>query len=292
MKLQFLQSIRANDPKRKFLPVGQLNNGFIHQNYPGQILVSYYEASLVADYIESRWGFPAIRKMLLLYRDGKGTPDVFKEGLNVTLGEFDTEFMKWVDAKAAGISTEKYRTSFEAGVKALEAGDADTAIKTLSEAVNMYPEFSDDDNAYEPLIQAYLKKGDKPNAIATLKKFLNYSETSYSSYTLLSTLLEESGDLAGAAKSLEGAMYVRPMDLAGHEKLGSLTLKLKQYKDAEREYKALLALNTTDRAGAYYHLAEANFGQGNKADAYKNVMESLKIAPTYQPAQSLLLQVR
>lgn len=292
MKLQFLQSIKSKDPKRQFLPIAQLNNGFIHQNYPGQILVSYYQSSLVADYIESKWGFPAIRKMLLLYKAGKGTSDVFKEGLNVTLGEFDTEFMKWVEAKAAAISPERYHTSFELGVKALEAGDADAAIKTLSDAVTMYPEYSDDDNAYEPLIQAYIKKGDKANAIATLKQFLNYSETSFPSYTLLSTMLEESGDIAGAARSLEGAMYVRPMELAGHEKLGLLTLKLKQYKDAEREYKTLLALNTTDRAGAYYHLAEANLGQGNKADAYKNVMESLKIAPTYQPAQSLLLQVR
>jgi len=292
LKLQFLQSIKSKDPKRQFLPIAQLNNGFIHQNYPGQILVSYYESSLVADYIESKWGFPAIRKMLLLYKAGKGTSDVFKEGLNVTLDQFDTEFMKWVEAKAAGINPETYHASFELGVKALEAGDADTAIQTLTQAVNMYPEYSDGENAYEPLIQAYLKKGDKPNAIATLKKYLTYSETSYSSYTLLSSLLEESGDIAGAAKSMEGGMYVRPLELAGHEKLGTLTLKLKQYKDAEREYKALLGLNTTDRAGAYYHLAEAYLGQGNKADAYKNVLESLKIAPTYQPAQSLLLQVR
>ena len=32
----------------------------------------------------------------------------------------------------------------------------------------------------------------------------------------LAELLQESGDKAGAAKALEGAMYVRPMDLQGH----------------------------------------------------------------------------
>jgi tetratricopeptide (TPR) repeat protein len=89
---------------------------------------------------------------------------------------------------------------------------------------------------------------------------------------------------------MEGAMYVRPMDLSGHEKLGVLLLRLKQYPSAAREYETLLALNTTDRAGAYYHLAEAKFGEGKQAEANKNVMESLKIAPSYGPALELLLK--
>ena len=110
--------------------------------------------------------------------------------------------------------------------------------------------------------------------------------------TLLSTLQEESGDIAGAVKSLEGSMYVRPLELAGHDKLGTLLLKLKQFPEAEREYQTLIALNTTDRAGAYYHLAEAFYGDGKKAEAYKNVMESLKIAPSYDPALALLLKTK
>jgi tetratricopeptide (TPR) repeat protein len=91
---------------------------------------------------------------------------------------------------------------------------------------------------------------------------------------------------------MEGAMYVRPMDLSGHEKLGVLLLQLKQYPSAAREYETLLALKTTDRAGAYYHLAEANYGEGKPAEARKNVMESLKIAPTYAPALALLLKTQ
>jgi len=109
---------------------------------------------------------------------------------------------------------------------------------------------------------------------------------------LLGKLLEESGDMAGAAKALEGAMYVRPLELSGHEKLGVLLLGLKQFSAAAREYETLLALNTTDRAGAYFHLAEAKLGDGKKDEAYKNVMESLKIAPSYGPALSLLLKTK
>jgi len=284
MKLQFLQAIKG----KKLIPIGDLNKGF----FDNRILTSYYQASLVADYIEGKWGFPAIQKMLLLYKDGKGTADVFKGALNISLEAFDTEFLKWVDAKAAPINPETYRKLYVEGSQAFDDGDTDKAIKSLTSAIEMYPEYSDDANAYEPLIHAYIKKGDKPHAIEVLKKFMTYSETSFTSYVMLSQLLQEAGDAAGAAKSMEGAMYVRPMDPAGHEKLGVLLLELKQYSGAAREYETLLALNTTDRAGAYFHLAEAKLGDGKKDEAYKNVMESLKIAPSYGPALALLLKTK
>jgi len=292
MKLSNLLAIETKDPKRRFLPIALLNNGFIFPIYDGQVQVSYYQASMVAEYIATKWGFPAIRKMLLLYKAGKSTADVFKEGLNVSLDQFDTEFTKWIDDKAAAIDPEQYHKLTVEGGMALEAGDFDKAIKSLTAAVAIYPEYTDDSNAYEPLVQAYLHKGDKANEMATLKKLLENNETNYPAYVRLSQLLSESGDDAGAARYMEAAMYVRPMDLAGHEKLGQLMLGLKSYPKAEREYETLLALNSTDRAGAYYHLAEAEFADGRRDDAKKNVLESLKIAPSYAPALDLLLKVR
>jgi tetratricopeptide (TPR) repeat protein len=155
----------------------------------------------------------------------------------------------------------------------------------------MYPEYSDDENAWEPLADAYLKKGDKPGATDTLKKYLSYSELSFPSYMKLAELLEESGDKAGAAKALEGAMYVRPMELKGHTKLGSLLLELRQYPSAAREYETLIALKTPDRATAYYLLAQSYLGEGKRAEARKAVLNSLDIAPSYEPAQKLLVEI-
>ena len=76
MKLQYLQAIKG----KKLIPIADLNKGF----FDNRILVSYYQASLVADYIEGKWGFPAIRKMLMLYKEERDA-DVFKEGLNISL---------------------------------------------------------------------------------------------------------------------------------------------------------------------------------------------------------------
>jgi tetratricopeptide (TPR) repeat protein len=173
----------------------------------------------------------------------------------------------------------------------MEANDLDKAIAAFSSAVAMYPEYSDGDNAYEPLAEAYLKKGDKTAATNTLKKYLSYSELSFPSYVKLAELLQESGDRAGAARALEGAMYVRPMDLQGHTKLGALLLELKQHSGAAREYETLLALKTPDRATAYYLLAQAYLGEGKRLEARKAVLSALDIAPLYEPAQQLLIEI-
>jgi tetratricopeptide (TPR) repeat protein len=229
--------------------------------------------------------------MLGLYKAGKNTEQVFRDALNISLESFDNEFFKWMGAKTLSIDPSKYGKLLEDGEEALEAGAADKAIASLKEAVEMYPEYSDENNAWEPLAEAYLKKGDKAAAIEVLKQYLNYSEISFSSYVKLSELLEESGDKAGAAKALEGAMYVRPMDLKGHSKLGTLMLELKQYSNAVREYETMLALKTPDRATTYYLLAQAYMGDGKRTEARKALLNSLDIAPSYEPAQKLLLEI-
>ena len=287
LKLEYLSAIKA----KRLLPIAQLDDGFMRPKFPEQVLVSYYQASIICDYIDEKFGFPAILKMLDLYKAGKETPDVFKEALNLSLDEFDKQFLAWVNDRVKGIEIKSFTEMLNTGEEALEKGDLDAAIEVFSKAVEVYPEYTDAHNAYEPLAEAYLKKGNKKAAIDTLKKLMTYSETSFKASVKLAELLQENGDVAGASRALEGAMYIRPMDMEGHQKLGELLMNQKQYPGATREYETLLALNVPDRAGAYYRLAEANFGQGNRQDARKNVMKALEIAPSYEPAQELLLKI-
>jgi len=287
LKLDYLAAIKS----KKLLPVADLNDGFIRPKYETQVLVSYYQASLICDYIEQKFGFPALKKMLLLYKEGKSTADVFKEALGITTAQFDTEFFKWVDEKVKDLEVKPFMQVVAEGQELLAKGDTDKAIEILAKSIQMYPEYTDEHNAYEPLADAYLKKGNKKAAIDTLKKFLTYSETGFKASLKLSELLVEAGDAAGARQALEGIMYIRPMDLEGHEKFGQLLLTQKQFGPAIREFEALLALNTPDKASAFYRLAEAYFGQGNREAARTNVRKALEIAPSYEPAQDLLIKI-
>src|SRR2546426_7298629 len=189
--------------------------------------------------------------MLLLYKQGKGTADVFKEALGLTPEQFDTEFFKWVDDKVKNLELKPFMQLVSSGQEALVKGDIDKAIEILAQSIDMYPEYTEEHNAYEPLADAYLKKGNKQAAIDVLKKFMKFAETSYTANLKLSDLLKEEGDLAGATRWLQGALYIRPLDFTGHDKLGSILLSQKQYPPAGREYETLLSLNTPDKARAY-----------------------------------------
>jgi tetratricopeptide (TPR) repeat protein len=288
LKMEYLQAIK----EKKLLPIADLNDGFIRPQYPEQVLVSYYQASLVSDYIEQKFGFPAIRRMLMLYKEGRTTPQVFQEALNLRTEDFDKQFLAWVDDRVKAINPENFGELITSGEQALEKGEVDRAIETLNRAIAMYPEYTDEHNPYEPLAQAYLKKGDKKAAIDTLKKYMTYSEVSYTSFIQLANLLEEGGDSAGARQALEGSVYIRPLDMEAHERLGKILLAQNEYSAAAREYETLIALNAPDRAGAYYRLAEAKLGEGKRDEARSSVLKSLEIAPSYEPALELLLKIR
>jgi tetratricopeptide (TPR) repeat protein len=287
LKLEYLAAVKG----KKLLPIAELNDGFIRPKYPEQVLVSYYQASIVADFIEQKQGFGAIKKMLALYKAGRSTEEVFKEAVGLDLKEFDKQFLAWVNDRTKAIDEKTFEALVSEGQQSLASGDADKAIDALTKAVEMYPEYTDEHNPYEPLADAYLKKGNKQAAIDILKKYMKYAETSFNSEVQLSDLLKEQGDLAGAQQWLQGAIYIRPLEFMAHEKLGTVLLTEKQYVPAEREYGVLLALDTPDKAGAYFHMAEAQFGAGNREGARKSILKSLEIAPSYEPAQELLLKI-
>ena len=174
----------------------------------------------------------------------------------------------------------------------LEAGNVEQAVaeyRKLQAANPKDPNLSEE--RFNQLGYEYLRKKDYTTAIAIFRLNTEFYPDSANPWDSLGEALEGSGDKAGAAKALEGAMYVRPMDLQGHAKLGTYLLDLKQYAGAAREYETLLALKTPDRATTYYLLAQSYLGQGKKAEARKAVLSSLDIAPSYEPAQKLLVEI-
>ena len=60
---------------------------------------------------------------------------------------------------------------------------------------------------------------------------------------------------------------------------------------AAREFRTVIALGPVDRAAAYTDLAESYFKAGKRAEAKKQTLAALEIAPTYERAQELLLKL-
>src|SRR5438128_7877652 len=122
-----------------------------------------------------------------------------------------------MEDKGKGIELKEVTKMLGTGDEAVQMGDLDAAIEVFKKAIAVYPEYTDAHNAYESLADVYLKKGDKKSATEILKQLMTYSETSFKGTMTLAGLLQESGDLGGAAQALEAAMYIRPMDMEGHQ---------------------------------------------------------------------------
>ena len=60
---------------------------------------------------------------------------------------------------------------------------------------------------------------------------------------------------------------------------------------AVRAFRAVLALQPVDRAAAHADLAESYLRNGQRAEARRQTLAALEIAPSYRRAQDLLLEL-
>jgi cellulose synthase operon protein C len=84
---------------------------------------------------------------------------------------------------------------------------------------------------------------------------------------------------------------IDPFDSEAHTMLGRFALQKSDAEAASREFRTVLALAPVDRAAAYTDLAESYFKGGKKAEAKKQTLNALEIAPGYERAQDLLLKI-
>ena len=71
------------------MPIADLDRGFVHPEYPSQVIVSYFEAGRICDYIQSRWGADKLLDMVHAFAQRTATPDVVRQTLGVEPEEFD-----------------------------------------------------------------------------------------------------------------------------------------------------------------------------------------------------------
>jgi len=280
--------------EKKLLPVADLDRGFIRPDYPNQVLVSYYQAGRICDYIQGRWGADKLLDMVHSYAKLTSTPDVIRQDLGMAPEEFDKQFLDWLN-KDVGETVANF-DKWRAGVKEL-AGQAknknyDEVLKQGEEVRRMYPDYIYPANPYEFMAQADLAKGNKPAAAAILTAYEKIGGHDPPALKQLASLEEELGKPVEAAATLDRLNYVYPVDEELHRRLGDLWFAQNNYNGAIREYGAVVAMQPIDKASAQFNLARAYFASGQKDKAEDHLLASLEAAPDYRPAQKLLLQMK
>jgi len=280
---------------KKLLPVAQLDRGFVSPDYPSQVVVSYFQAGSICDFIKSRWSDDKLLDMVHGYAQLKTTPEVIQQNLGVSPEEFDKQYAQWLEKSfgKTAANFDDWRSRLKGLVEVAQQKQYD-AVLVQGEAVRqLYPEYVGEANAYEFLADAHLAKGDKKAATAVLADYEKMGGQDPSILKTLASLQAELGEPTNAAATLNRINYIYPVrDEDLHRKLGDLWLAQANYPGAIREYTAVVALNPLDKAGAQFNLAQAYFDSGQRDKAEENVLLALEAAPGFRPAQKLLLQIK
>lgn len=280
--------------EKKLLPVAELDRGFIRPEYPTQVIVSYYQAGRICDYIKAHWGADKLLDMVHSFAQHKTTPDVVRLDLGMAPEEFDKQFLEWLD-KDIGQTVanfDKWRATLKDVAQRAKNKNYDEVLKEGEEARLLYPDYIYPANPYEFMAQADIAKGDKPAAVAILTAYEKIGGHNPPALKQLASLEEELGKPADAAAALDRLNYVYPVDEDLHHHLGDLWLAQNNFAGAVREYNAVVNMNPLDKASAQFNLARAYFAAGEKDKAEDHVLASLEAAPSYRPAQKLLLQLK
>ena len=277
----------------KLLPVAKMDQGFIFPEYPEQVLVSYYQAGTIVDYISEKWGDDAVLGMVHSFAERKATPEAIQDNLHVSPEEFDKQYAAWLDKKVGTTvaNFDTWREQLKALAKVADAKQDDEVITTAPAVIKLYPEYVDDANAYEFLAAAQIRKGNKPSAVEVLTAYQKMGGESPDALKELAGLEEESGHIKEAAATLDELNFIYPEDEDMHRKLGELWLAQGNNAGAVREYSAVLAMKPLDTASAHYDLAKAYLAEGDKASAEEQVLGALEAAPGFKPAQKMLLDI-
>ena len=278
---------------KKLLPVAELDRGFVRPTYPAQVVVSYFEAGRMCDFINEEWGWPKLLAMIHDFAAGASTPEVIEKELGVKPEEFDKRFMAALDreTKKTVDGFDDWRKGLKKVAEEYKTEDYAAMIRDGAGIRDTYPDYVESGNVYQLLADAYVAKGDKKAAIDELERYAKVGGRSPDTLKQLATLLEEAGNQKEAAAVLDRLNYINPIDEELHRRLGDLWLGLGNTAGAIREYQAVLAKAPTDPAASHFDLAKA-YRSANRPDAAKDeLLLSLEAAPGFRPAQKMLLEL-
>jgi Flp pilus assembly protein TadD len=308
MDMSFAQAMNED----KILKLSVLNEGF---SDPRLISLSYYQASLVVEHIVDAHGEPALRNLIRAYGEGTDTDVAVKEALGVSLDQLQTAFDARLEKqygplrralqtpkfdgkptlddlkKMAESNPESFAVQMQLGVALREAKDPKGAIEAFERAAKLAPTANGENNPHRMIAAVATETKDTPRAIQALESVLKIDNADIESARQLAGLLEPLGDARRTEDAYRVVVNIDPFERAAQTAYGRLALRRKDTSSALRAFRSVLAANPPDRAEAHADLAEAYVAAGQRAEAKREALAALEIAPSFERAQDLLLKL-
>lgn len=294
--------------------IEEMGRGFTRPEFPGQVLLSYYHAAKIIEYLVDNHGFTVVTQVLQNLNTGQTIEDALESATGQRLATLNSGVRAYLQAERARLgpvmdnlpdllassevhplsdptvaSRNPFFNELHSGHKAVEELDDGRAEQHFTRAIEIFPDYIYSGNAYLALADIYRRNGQSSRLIETLEAYLAISDYGAAEARELAGLYLEQGNVVAAVASLRRSLNVDPYDVSTRQQLADLYLGSGQTSNAVRERSAVLALNPVDRADAFYQLARAYHEDNNPTRAKRAVLQALEIAPGFRDAQRLLL---
>jgi tetratricopeptide (TPR) repeat protein len=299
------------------IKLAELNASF---QDPRKIGLAYFQASLLVAHIVDTYGDEGLHKLLRAYGQGLETDDAMRQAIGVGLGEMQEAFdrrmeQKYGKIRAAlkeppeGVNLPKmpldelkayvakdegnYISQMALGVQLQRGGDLDGAVEAFKKAQALVPIATGDDSPYAQIADISIRRKDFKGAIDSLQSQIAVDFNNIDAARQLAALMRDNNvtDPARLEPVYRRIIAIDPFDADSRSALGRVLMKQNKADAAVREFKAVVAMNPVDQASAYTDLAESYFQSGKKAEARRQTLAALEIAPSYERAQDLLLKL-
>ncbi len=282
-----------------------LNETFVRPSYPEQVVHSYYQSSVILDVLEQRFGWGALVGVMEAYRDGSSTDEAFRSVMDISPEDVDSFFDAYMEDRYGRVlptlpdaeddgpgAGDGFLGRLAMAVEAMNGGTADAAESLLKEVKRIHPGYVGPNSPYVLLSRIYQQRGDLRAAASELQAFTDLNEREYGANVALAELYAQLGDSASASATLDRAMYIYPYEIDRHRELAVYATSSGDLDMAVRERRAVVALNPVDIVSAHYELALAQRENGDRQGARRSVLRALELAPNFEEAQDLLLELR
>jgi tetratricopeptide (TPR) repeat protein len=299
------------------IKLSELNAAFTN---PQTISLAYYQAALVIEHMVQLYGDAGIGKLVRAYSDGSDTDEALKAALDTDFDKLQVSFDEFTNKMFANIKPALQKGADEEELQAMPllalrayasenpqsfAGQmalgralrkeeqVDEAVQAFERAAALVPQARGENSPHAQLADIALARDDKPRAIAELQALVGVDFDNIDAARQLASLLRETGvtDPARLRPVYERIAAIDPYDAEAHTFLGRFAMQRNEPETAAREFRVVLALGPVDRAAAITDLAESYLKSGKRAEAKKETLAALEIAPSYERAQALLLEL-
>ncbi len=299
----------------RVLPLAQLNSGFAR---PDTVSLAYFQSSIVVGLIVERHGPDALRAMLRAFAEGADVDAALQRGTKQGLADLQKAFDARLEERYGAVARSlrlpeglavpeggtveswtalaakhpgSYPVQLAAGRALASANARDAAITAYERAAALVPFATGADSPRGRIADLAERGGDLRRALRELTSLVADDHLNLDAARKLVQLARRLGDASATALAWNRIVVVDPFDAAAHSALGRIGIERRDPVLAVREFRAALAAGPADPAPAHCDLAEALLMNSQRAEAKKEVLAALEIAPTYERAQELLLRI-